>query len=611
MGASRIAPLLAEAFRFTVAPPVTEWLEANIVIPKLMSPAKPGPFSSKVQPTSREILECWHPGSGVRSCVNVAGSQIMGKTAEGIFGSAYRMVHNPMPEFILGPSEDWLRKEISEKRLMALINANEVLAKLKPADPDRFRKMAMEMIGGPISIEGAGSDIATAGSTQGIVWIEEAAKIEHQEKDDVPEAHPIKLALERTKAFKGLEFVYWSFTANRSTHLAWEAYEAGSQTHFAVPCPHCSEYFPFEFELGKSDAVEEDLEAKLEESQQEARPEGYRSVVWSPDARDDRTGAWNEDRVRETAKYICPHNGCEIEEKDRRPMIAKYETFDKNENAAKSRKSFRRPSFYAPPVTFGDMGVEFLSRGDLLTSGLQNFYNSWLALPWEKLERNVKDEAVLECKAPQNSDIAYLKGTVPSWLEGMPIFLDADPGEKRTHWVAGAITREEEIWVIDYGTVLGIHDLNQLRMEAGWRVANKPGSLVRPRYGLCDSGDQTTEVYRMCQQSGGFWWPTKGSDATFGSYNRTTVRSHPGVVLYTYIDKTLKDETYDRRILRKTGPRIWLPSDAGYDLISGLSGQQRTNHNGISRWKKLPDDHYGDCVKGLVFLNWIIRANLI
>jgi hypothetical protein len=434
------------------------------------------------------------------------------------------------------------------------------------------------------------------------VWVEEAAKIEHQSREDTPEAHPIKLAFERTKAFKGLDFHYLSFTPNRSTHLAWQEFERGSQTHFAVPCPHCGEFFPFEFELRREDG---DMETNLEESQQEARPGVYRSLIWSPDALEARTGAWNEDRVRESTVYGCQKNGCEIREEARTKMIRKFELIDKNEEAPKGHRSFRRPSFYAPSITFGDMAIEFQRRGDLFTSGLQNFYNSWLALPWEKLDRNVKEEHVMNCRA--EGDISYLKGQVPA-LEGT-LALAADPGERRTHWVAGLITPSEDLWVIDWGTVLGIDDLPALAMDCSWRTQGKEsGPAMRPRVGIVDSGDWTKQVYLMCRRSRGFWWPYKGSDAAFGSWAKTPVKTEPGLMLYTGVDYQLKNELYDRRIFRRMSPRLWLPSNAGPDLIAGLSGQQRVMSNGKSAWKKLPQDHYGDCVKELILLSWVLRS---
>lgn len=591
----RVARLLREDFQFTAAPPVVWWAERNLVLPRKMSPARPGPFQTQRSPTSRAILECFHPNSGVRMLANVAGAQTA-KTTEGCIGSAYRICHSPMPQLILGPSEDWLRLEISEKRLMALIDENPILARMKPGDSSRFRKMAMEMAGGTISLEGANSPVATAGSTQGIVWIEEAAKIEHHSSESTPEAHPIKLAFERTKAFRGLELHYLSFTPNTPHHLAWQLYESGTQTHFYLPCPHCGEWFPFEFEVRKEGELEEVLEA----SQQEAKPEEYRSLVWSPAARR-ADGSWDEDLIRESCVYVCPHNGCEIREEDRLPMIAQYETRAQNANASKGQVSFRRPSFYSATVTFADMAIEFLRRGDLFSSGLQNFYNSWLAKPWQQMAANVKEEHVLA-----------LRGESPRglWPERpVLIFLTCDPGEKQTHWMLSGIMESGDLRVCDYGVVTGPEEvLNREFQQARMAYLSGTTERLEPHRGFMDSGWATERTYDICEQSKGFWWPTKGTEQAFGSWKETQAASRPRLRLYTYSDTQLKDELYQRRIQRRKTPRIILPSDAGADLVMGLSGQQKDRQSG--KWKKLVADHYGDCLKLAVLGEQIARAFL-
>lgn len=581
---SKIAAMLRETFQFTRAPDVVEWLEANIVLPRSMSPARPGPYRCARQPTSRPILQCFHPASGARMIANVAGAQTA-KTTEGVLGMAYRFPHSPMPTLIMGPSESWLKLEISEKRLMALINENPVLAKLKPLDRDKFRTMAMAMVGGTIAIEGANSPVATAGSTQGIVWVEEAAKIEHHSSEQTPEAHPIKLAFERTKAFRGQELHYLSFTPNHSANIAWQYYLRGDQTHFYVQCPHCNgDPFPFEFELRK----EGELEANLEESQHEARPQHYRSLIWSPEARA-ADGSWSETKIRETAVYVCPRNGCEIDERHRLAMIAAFQTKAHNAGAAKSDRSFRRPSFYSPTVTFADMALEFLRRGDLLSTGLQNFYNSWLALPWEKVSMDLKDDDVRQLR--DLSD--YRSSIIPR--EPLFVGLWADPGETRTHWVVGAVYEDERIDIIDCGTVTSIDDLLELPGQLRYQVAGT-STILSPSRGLCDSGHETFRVYDMCVRSRGFWSPTKGSDANRGTWGITALRSHP-LDLYVFNDFAFKKELYRNRIKRRMAPRLGIPRDASESLIQGLSGQKIIIQNGRESFPRVPGDHFGDCTK--------------
>lgn len=596
---SKLAPTLRQIFRFDVQPGVVEWLEKNVVIPREMSPRTPGPFSTRSRPIMRPILECWHPGSGVRRCVVTAGTQML-KTTGLALGAVYRIKFSPMPMMLVGPSEHWAQRELSERRLHPLINQNEILRWEKPMNGDLFKKLSMEMAGGPITVVGANSPTALAGSTQGIVAIDEASKIEHQDREDAPEAHPIKNALERTKDFTGIDFHYLSSTPNSPHHLFWEMHEAGDQTHFFVPCPHCGEWFRFEFEEEKAEAalmLSPDEAGAIQEGD---KPKGYRSVIWSPEAKRP-DGTWSAEKVIETARYVCPHNGCEIADRDKPGMIDHFVDRSLNENAPTTDRSFRAPSFYAPSIRFGDMAMKFLDRGDLFNTGLQAFYNSWLALPWEKLAVNIRDEDVWSCRA--EGEIGYLKGTIP--VKPAAVVMAADPGQDRTHWVAGTIDAEDNVWVHDWETVLGIDDLLPLGAQIAWKQKGDDAARWRPQMGLCDSGDWTEKVYLMCRRSRGFWWPSKGSDASFGTWSKTQVKTFPDLTLYTYVDKTAKDDLYDFRIKQKKAPRLYLPSNAGADLVHGLSGQQRGENE---RWKKIAWDHYGDCVKKIVVISWVLRA---
>jgi phage terminase large subunit GpA-like protein len=593
---NRLAESLKQSFRFDVQPSVVRWLEDNISIPAEMSPRTPGKFSTRSRPFMRDVLECWHPDSGVRSCTVAGGSQLL-KTTVLVLGVCYRIKFSPLPIMVVGPAEKWAQREISERRLHPLINENEVLRWEKPFNPDQFKLLSMNMAGGPVIVVGANSSTSLAGSTQGIVAIDEGSKIEHTHREDAPEAHPIKNALERTKDFKGQDFHYLSSTPNHSKHLFWESFLKGDQSLVYVPCPHCGEFFAFEFEEDKSEII------SVGEVAENPKPQHYRSLVWSPEARSPN-GVYDYEKVLATARYICPHNGCEISDREKPKMLEAYEVKPTNKHAATGERSFRMPSFLSPSIRFGDMAWKFLDKGDLFNTGLQTFFNSWLALPFDELDLNIKDDDVWSCKA--EGDLSYLKGTVP--VTPRAIGIAADIGQAQSHWAAGAIDQEDNVWVIDYGTVLGITDFLSLRKQLIWPRRGKPDEQYRPGIGLVDSGDWTERVYQMCQRSERFWWPTKGSDASFGGWNKTEVKRHPGLALYTFVDKTLKDDLYEQRIFKKTAPRIFFPTDVSADFIAGLSGQQRIESGVKGKWKKVAHDHFGDAVKQLVLLSWVLRA---
>jgi phage terminase large subunit GpA-like protein len=371
-----------------------------------------------------------------------------------------------------------------------------------------------------------------------------------------------------------------------------------------VPCPECGEYFPMEFESRKGGDVA--APAALVESMDDAKPAEYRSLIWSPEARN-ADGTWDAAKVYETARYVCPHCGYHIRDAEKPKMIRAYEAKDLNPKASPWHRSVRIPSFYSPQRRFGDLAMGFLSRGDLFSSGLQIYYNHELALPWTDIDLRLKDEAIWDCRA--TGDIAYVRGMVPS-KPGF-LFAGADVGQTATHWVVVMIDAEENLWVIDWGTVLGLNDLLRERTQWRYHRASAPDRVMTPRRGLVDSGDFTTDVYAMCQRSGRFWWPAKGSDATSGAWSQTVLPKYPGLQLYTYVDKVAKDQLYDHRINRKTGRRVFLPADVGSDFIDGLRGQERIDKGMRARWKKVKEDHYGDALKLCQIISWIFSSDRV
>lgn len=570
---------------------VVPWLEEHITLPAKMAPNSAGPFRTALRPFQRPILECWNPDSGVNHCGVSAGVQIA-KTTMLVLGISYRICNSPLPTLIVGSSKDWTKTEISEKRLTPLIEENPVLAAEKPADSDQFRAMSMAMAGGGINLVGGNSPGALSGGSYGIVAIDEASKLAHQGSDQVPEAHPFMLAEKRTDGFGALEFHYRSSTPNSPSHPFWQYILSGDQTRFHVPCPHCKEWFYFDM-IGRAEDREEytaNLGITL--------PSDYRSLVWSKDARE-TNGQWNERKVLETTTYICPHNGCEIREIHKQPMVDACEEKRHNLLAAPNRRSFIIPSFYSPTMSLGRMAWAFLdSQKDFF--GLQDYYNSRLARPWIEQLANVKTEDIRKLRDLSN----YRRGIIPR----MPIalFAGADVGDFATHWNVGAIFDNDEIALIDWGTVLTPEDLIAASQQWKYQVAGTDTVLSVSR-GLVDAKDQTVRVYNMCQASGGFWWPASGSDSRTGSWGFTPLKTHQ-LDRYTFNSFQFKKELYINLLQKQKSPRIYLPADADESLIDGLSGQQLIIVKGKEEFKKIPNDHYGDCLIRLLLARIIYRA---
>ena len=574
-------------------PGVVEFLINNIVIPRSMSPARMQTATSPVnfdhQGFAKFILECADPARGITDITTCSATQVF-KTFGMLMMLCYRIVHAPSPKLIVFPTKDTAQKAVSRKKLQPLINHNPILTERKPANKDHFTDMEMDMRGGAIRLTGTGSATNLASTSEQDILQDECCKFEHHISEDAPEAHPMDLADERAKSFGADAWRYKSSSPNVITHPFWIRYEAGSQTHFLVTCPNCKELFPFEDWPDKSHDTKHPGYEKVDAS--------YRSLVWSGEARDSH-GAWIEQKMRETIRYICPHCAYPIREDERLGMLDHVEPLDLNPDAATRNRSFRLPSFYSPALTFGDVAWNRIKPADLFDNQ-QNHQNSWLANCWSDLAHNIKEDTVRRCIRPD-----YGRGTLP--FRPKLLVITADPGEALTHWEVIAIDEAGNLCIVDWGTLLSSRELIGAEFLKH-RLYTVPGTgeKIVPQIGYIDSGYLTETQYDICEASGGFYWPTKGSDSKHGTVNETRAASRPNLRLYTYSDKQAKDEQYGSRIALQTTPGFFLPADADSSVILGHSGQMKDKVT--DTWKRVPNDHFGDCTKlGLIAL-WIARA---
>jgi hypothetical protein len=612
---------VVECFKRTVFPPVVEWLTQNITLPREMSPVNPGRFSTTGRRYQNEILECWHPESGINILDMVAGTQIM-KTFGGVMGVVYRMKHKPWPALIMGPNRDWTKAEWAKSRLIPLINSNPLLAAEKTGNPDDFTATLMQLRRQTLKLIGSKSPTQIGGMSAGIVCVDEAFKLKKQHSDDAPDAHPLLLAWERSKDFRRVGyFHYMSGSPTSPNHPAWEQCEAGDMRRLHVPCPHCGEWFPFD--LPSPDELDEYYNLIGKPTQGD-----YRSLIWDTSARD-ITGRWNEDRVAASTRYICPHNGCEIKEQHRIAQLESATSKAHNPYAAANHRSYIIPSFYAPSITFAAMATEFL-KASSKPGALENYRNGWLAKTWLQVKASIGEALVLKCKG------SHARKTIPS-MPSVLVFT-ADPGgtRKGTNWMVTAIMPNADLVVIDWGVVGSPREfLNAAFLSGLSYPLSGTAQMLRPQHGYIDARYDTELVYAICVASGGFYTPTMGSGAKQGGWwERTEGTTAMKVIGYSdhqaklalYVESIFNSHRPTVSLFDSPNPRVVLPDDpytgssgintAWMDnpesyaaLVAGLSGQKLVEANGEEVFKKVPNDDYGDCLKLAKIVSWI--ANLL
>lgn len=555
----------------------SEWAEKNLIFPRGTSPNAPGPLSFDRQPYLREIVDCCLDPS-VETVFFSGGAQI-GKTAALIAILGVIMGQEPSNGVWAMTSLDQVR-DFSKKRVMEFIKANECLARyVKPDDPGAFQPLNYQLAHMDVKFVGAGSPANMASTPAAWVIADEAAKYPWINKEEAP---PIQLLMERTKAFPRRFHIFCS-TPTTVENEFWQGFLSTDMRQYFVPCPFCGGEFVFKFS-----------------------PE---TVKWDKP----ESGVSDLDLAEATTRYICPHCAAEIYDDMKVDMMRKghwapsqelrTEYSDDRVAPSSTARGYQLSTMYSPFVSWGKYTRKFLECLQKLTvqTDLQNLKNSWEALPYEFTKVHVKPEMVTQLCSD------HRRGEVPG--EPYYVCVAYDPGGDETHWVACAVYQGGDMRVIDWGTLLNFRSETHLD-EDGRTVVDKPGIAPHfaglrwgdhaPVIGFVDAGYSTGQIYDECAMMPGVLTPTKGSPTRVGTWNtRPAGPSWPDMQVISYVDFYAKMELYAETIARGRGRKLMLPleEEVTNDLLNGLRGQRLVDRNNRREWRKVPNDHFGDCIK--------------
>lgn len=544
---------------------VVAWAGDEVILSERQT-QMPGAFSTAMTPYLDEPLECF-ADVDVSDLVLVFGTQL-GKTTMIQVGTAWRVCNKPQPFVWVMPTEG-LAKSFSETRWLPLFDDSPTLSAQKPSNPNKFKNLEQHFRRCTGNFVGSNSPANLASRPAGLLLLDEVDKFN---KETDQETSALHLAENRTKSFVGALRVKTS-TPTTVDGPIWQEFLKGTQEKFMLPCPHCGERIELLWEQ-----VRWDREAKTAEK-------------------------WDMAKVEESAHYECQSCKAAINDGQKMEMLQSGVWQSGNPTAQKGFRSFHLNSLYAPwrSCSFGSLAIKFLRDTETI-NGLQDFTNSTMAVPWEQVETSIGDAKILGLSGE------YEQGQCPI-DEPASVVLCADVGQSMSHWVVTAFDHEGAAFVVDYGTVLAVEDLNSL---TGRQYPTPSGALVQAECGLIDSGWATYRCYQTCADSGSFFHPSKGSGAAFGGkISQSAIEQFPTLILYGYIDHTLKTELYITRI-KDARPPLQIPRKVTREFLKGISGQKlvaRKTPSGKSFiWASKKDDHYGDALK-LCVLAWHILRN--
>lgn len=356
-----IIDAVVRIFEPTTEEPPSSWCEKSLIIPPPQTQS-PGQLTFDGREYCREPLDVFG-NVEISDLVLCFGSQT-GKTQVIISGVAFTIVNKPAGIIWAMPSKD-LAQAFSEERWTPIVDESPCLLRLKPVGANRhnFKKLRQKLGGSQLTFLGTNSAANLSSRPAPVVVMDEVDKFN---EGGNKEADAVNLLEQRTKGFSLVKKVKTS-TPTLSGGLIWTEFKKGDQRRYFVPCPRCGRFIVLAW--SETFTVFDKLGC-----------EAY--VKWDKEARR-KDGTWDLDRVRNSARFVCPHCAGDIDD-DEKTIMNRGGEWRPTAIAPFSFRSYHLPSLYASTkeTALGQMAVKFLQARESLL-GLRGFINGDLAEPFE------------------------------------------------------------------------------------------------------------------------------------------------------------------------------------------------------------------------------------
>ena len=463
----RLAPQFNESLSDAVAnarrawrpPPrltLSEWADAHFYL-SAESSAQAGRWSTL--PYQREWMDSITDPKVTH--VTVMKSARVGYTKVMNAAVGYYIDQAPCPILVVEPTVDdakgYSKEEIAPMlrdcpRLAAIVF--EEAEEVGPRDSGNTI-LHKRFPGGVLSMVGANSGAGFRRISRRVVIFDEVDGYPVSAGSD---GDPIKLGTKRTEYYADRKIIAGSTPLIAGRSRIEELFNQGDGRRYFVPCPHCGHFDHLVFT---------------------ERDSGGHWLQFDPDA-------------PEGAHFVCSRNGCVIEHKHKRDMIAAGEWRASRPFNGHASFHIWAAYSYSPNATWAQLAAEFLEAKRGGREQLKTFINTVLGETWQESGEAPEWERLYQRREH------YRAGTVPPGVR----FLTAGVDVQKDRWVfevVGWSGREKESWSIDSGVIPG-----DTSNEAHWsaldalleRTYEGADGLTRSIMMLAiDSGFNTQTVY--------------------------------------------------------------------------------------------------------------------
>ncbi|CAN5858788.1 phage terminase large subunit family protein [soil metagenome] len=446
---------------------VDEWSEEFMVLPKIAP--HPGPFRYERTPYARRVAQVLSPGHPCKRVVAKVASQMF-KTQSAINWIGACIHRAPANILALQPT-DGLAKRFSARVAQSIRNVK-VLRECVSAEKSRDKRntsQAKDFKGdATLYINTAGAAANLAEITVRYLFIDEVDRL-----PPLVEGDSVEIAEARaTQHERDCKFYEVSSPTIEGFSKIDELHAMGTQEVYLVPCPGCGHHH----------------ELVLANFKYERDPDtGFMGKAW----------------------FVCPENGCIIEERHKTTMFADAPMGGTAHWFARSQGdgetvSVTMSAFYMPIGAIGWLSLarqyerakQALQRGDHTL--MQAFYNTRLGLSY----RN--SETTTTAKQLQDRAEGYPPRVVPE--EALVLTTAVDTQANRLEVQIEAWGPGMEHWVLDYIVLIGSPSdppdapnsvwarLDEIRRTP---FAHASGSkpIMISAYGIDAGGANTQDVY--------------------------------------------------------------------------------------------------------------------